>query len=80
MQQESTFDRELREGLADPEFAAAFEEMQEILGNHTPEGDFIEQDRCDDRNYCPHGNFVGNPYGGDYMCHYCEMGIEPEGA
>lgn len=42
-------------------------------GNHTPEGDYIEQD-LDDQSNCKHGNFVGNPYGGDYMCHWCELG------
>jgi len=28
--------------------------------------------------YCRHGVFVGDPYGPDYMCPYCEMGEDPE--
>lgn len=27
-----------------------------------------------DSVYCRHGNYVGNPYGGDYMCGRCEDG------
>lgn len=42
--------------------------------NDTPAGDYIEQDTSDDRNYCRHGSYIGNPYGGDYMCGPCEMG------
>lgn len=45
-----------------------------MSGNHTPEGDTIEQDRNDDRSYCEHGTFVGNAFGGDYLCGPCEMG------
>jgi len=26
------------------------------------------------RNYCRHGNFVGDPWGPDYMCGFCENG------
>lgn len=29
------------------------------------------------RNYCRHGNFVGDPYGPDYMCGWCEDGYDP---
>ena len=25
--------------------------------------------------YCVHGTFLGNPYGADYMCGWCEDGI-----
>lgn len=85
---DNAFDRELRENLQDPEFAAAFHAAQAHIadldeelylaetekGNHTPEGDYIEQDLNDQSNYCKHGTFVGNPYGGDYMCHWCELG------
>ena len=28
-------------------------------------------------NYCKHGTYIGDPYGPDYMCHWCEMGYEP---
>lgn len=28
--------------------------------------------------YCRHGRFIGNPYGADYMCFYCEMGYSDE--
>lgn len=45
--------------------------------NNTPAGDYIEQAH-DERDYCEHGVFVGNPFGGDYMCHYCELGISVE--
>lgn len=45
-----------------------------MSGNHTPEGDYIEQDLNDRSNYCKHGTFIGNPYGGDYLCHWCELG------
>ena len=24
--------------------------------------------------YCKHGNYIGTPYGPDYICGYCEMG------
>ena len=23
---------------------------------------------------CKHGSYIGDAYGPDYMCHYCEMG------
>lgn len=38
---------------------------------------FDEDDLNHDSNYCQHGTFTGNPFGGDYMCHWCEMGEEP---
>ncbi len=61
--------------MKDPEFAAIFEQaLEEVKGNHTPEGDYIEQDTTNRENYCKHGQFIGNPYGGDYLCHWCEMG------
>lgn len=25
--------------------------------------------------YCEHGTYVGSPYGGDYLCHWCEDGV-----
>lgn len=28
--------------------------------------------------HCEHGTFIGNPYGGDYLCHWCEDGISIE--
>ena len=31
----------------------------------------------DDR-WCRHGTYIGDPYGPDYMCHYCEMGYSDE--
>lgn len=33
---------------------------------------FDDEDFSRDSNYCKHGNFIGNPYGGDYLCHWCE--------
>lgn len=35
---------------------------------------FDEEDLGNDDFYCEHGTFIGNPFGGDYMCHACEMG------
>ena len=29
------------------------------------------------RNHCRHGKFVGDPYGPDYMCGWCEDGDDP---
>ena len=31
----------------------------------------------DDR-WCRHGTYIGDPYGPDYMCHYCEAGYSDE--
>lgn len=45
-----------------------------MSGNHTAAGDYLEQDLEDDGSYCEHGTFVGNAFGGDYLCHPCEMG------
>lgn len=45
-----------------------------MYGNHTPEGDVIEQDRSDRSSYCEHGTFIGNAFGGDYLCGPCESG------
>lgn len=28
-----------------------------------------------DHTHCRHGNFVGDPYGPDYMCGPCELGV-----
>lgn len=36
------------------------------------------QDYASDRDYCRHGRYVGNPWGADYMCGYCESGISDE--
>lgn len=33
---------------------------------------FDEEDLSVSSNYCSHGNFIGNPYGGDYLCGWCE--------
>jgi hypothetical protein len=40
--------------------------------NSTGEGYFSE-----DRNtvYCQHGTYIGYPGGADYMCFYCEQGL-----
>lgn len=38
---------------------------------------FDEDDLLHDSNYCRHGQFIGNPYGADYMCGWCESGEEP---
>lgn len=34
-----------------------------------------EEDLLNDRYRCEHGNFIGNPIGGDFMCGLCEMGV-----
>jgi hypothetical protein len=39
---------------------------------------FDTSDLDDSRYYCAHGTFIGNPYGADYLCHYCEMGFTDE--
>jgi len=42
-------------------------------------GTLEESGKLDNPDYrCKHGTFIGDPYGPDYMCFYCEMGIEPE--
>ena len=46
--------------------------------NNTPQGDYIEQDTSNDDHYCEHGTFIGSPFGGDYLCHWCELGVDPE--
>jgi hypothetical protein len=38
---------------------------------------YDDDDLLHDENYCRHGTFTGNPYGGDYMCGWCESGEEP---
>lgn len=38
---------------------------------------YDDDDLLHDENYCRHGNFIGNPYGADYMCGWCESGEEP---
>lgn len=35
---------------------------------------FDESDLDEPDYYCEHGTFIGNPYGGDYLCHWCESG------
>lgn len=27
--------------------------------------------------YCKHGTYIGDPYGPDHLCGYCESGTEP---
>lgn len=39
---------------------------------------FDPDDLNEPSHYCPHGRFIGNPYGADYMCFYCEMGFSDE--
>jgi hypothetical protein len=39
---------------------------------------FDESDLDNPAYYCVHGTFTGNPYGADYLCHYCEMGYSAE--
>jgi hypothetical protein len=39
---------------------------------------FNEEDLNEPDYRCIHGTFVGNPYGGDYLCHYCEGGYTAE--
>jgi hypothetical protein len=36
-----------------------------------------EQPTYRDHTHCKHGTFVGDPYGSDYMCPWCESGEEP---
>jgi hypothetical protein len=33
-----------------------------------------EEDLNNPNYYCEHGNFTGNPFGGDYLCGWCESG------
>jgi hypothetical protein len=33
---------------------------------------FDEDDLTVPEFYCKHGKFIGNPYGGDYLCGWCE--------
>jgi hypothetical protein len=43
------------------------------------QGNAVEpEDFDDDRYYCKHGVFIGNPFGGDYMCGWCEDGVSWE--
>jgi len=43
------------------------------------QGNAVEaEDYADDRFYCKHGTFIGNPFGGDYLCSWCEDGISDE--
>lgn len=30
-----------------------------------------------DETHCKHGTFIGHWAGPDYMCFYCEMGVDP---
>lgn len=39
------------------------------------QGNAVEPEDFDDRYYCEHGTFIGNPFGGDYMCGWCEDGV-----
>jgi hypothetical protein len=39
---------------------------------------YDESDRDEERYYCSHGTFIGNPYGADYMCHFCELGYSDD--
>ena len=42
-------------------------------------GTLEESGKLENPDYrCRHGVFIGDPYGPDYMCHYCEMGITDE--
>ena len=36
---------------------------------------FDESDLQVEDYYCKHGTFIGNPYGADYTCMHCEMGV-----
>jgi hypothetical protein len=37
---------------------------------------FDEDDLANPNYRCVHGTFIGNPYGGDYLCGRCESGDE----
>ena len=39
------------------------------------EDDRYDWDRNDRRQYCPHGNFIGSPWGPDLLCGACEDGL-----
>jgi hypothetical protein len=39
---------------------------------------YDDEDRAYSSNYCKHGTFIGNPYGADYMCGWCEDGTSDE--
>ena len=49
-----------------------------MAANNTPQGDYVEQDTSNRDHYCEHGTFIGSPFGGDYLCHWCELGVDPE--
>lgn len=36
------------------------------------------QDYASDSNYCSHGTYIGNAWGADYICGYCEDGVSAE--
>lgn len=42
-------------------------------------GTLEESGKLEDPRYrCKHGTFIGDPYGPDYMCPLCELGIDDE--
>jgi len=42
-------------------------------------GTLEESGKLENPNYyCSHGTFVGDPYGPDLMCFWCEMGVSDE--
>jgi hypothetical protein len=42
------------------------------------QGNAVEDEDFRPDYYCKHGTFVGNPYGGDYLCGWCEDGTSDE--
>jgi len=65
-----------------------FSPMQTYCGSTSPSGDVALCDTCRanlEQRYpqgwrntpgdlCKHGTYIGDAYGPDYMCHYCEIG------
>lgn len=47
-----------------------------MYGGGDIEPDF--QDYATDNNYCIHGQYIGTPWGADYICGYCEDGVSAE--
>ena len=42
-------------------------------------GTLEESGKLDDPRYrCKHGTFIGDPYGPDFMCPACELGLDDE--
>jgi hypothetical protein len=55
--------------------AKAKEIKTENVAMHVAKQEREDRERAAHRaSYCRHGNYIGNPYGADYMCGQCESG------